>query len=139
MRDRSGRTNYERFPVRRISKGQYLCRVCGKRIEGRGRSFCSRRCSRDFAMLTDWRRVRRVVFERDGGICMICGRELYKDRHMVCDFGVMRWEPIIPWHIDHIIPIAAGGAEWDLNNLQLLCAECNLRKGDKEAAPCREK
>ena len=30
--------------------------------------------------------------------------------------------------VDHIVPIALGGEEWDLNNLQTLCAECNKAK-----------
>lgn len=35
---------------------------------------------------------------------------------------------------DHIIPIALGGAEFDLNNVQLLCDECNKRKTAQDAA-----
>ena len=66
-------------------------------------------------MLTDWQRVRRVIYERDGGICMKCGKQVSKE----------------DYHVDHIIPIAAGGAEWDLNNLELSCPECNLKKGKK--------
>jgi 5-methylcytosine-specific restriction endonuclease McrA len=32
-------------------------------------------------------------------------------------------------HIDHVVPIALGGADDDINNLQLLCRRCNLGKG----------
>lgn len=35
------------------------------------------------------------------------------------------------FHVDHIVPLAANGAEWDLNNLELSCPECNLKKGAK--------
>ena len=34
------------------------------------------------------------------------------------------------YHLDHIVPIARGGANSD-DNVQLLCATCNLRKGAK--------
>lgn len=30
--------------------------------------------------------------------------------------------------VDHIIPIADGGAEMDIDNLQVLCAACHNRK-----------
>lgn len=36
----------------------------------------------------------------------------------------------IDFHLDHITPLARGGANAD-NNIQLLCRTCNLRKGAK--------
>lgn len=33
-----------------------------------------------------------------------------------------------PFHIDHVIPLKRGGAD-AITNLQVLCQECNLRKG----------
>ena len=52
------------------------------------------------------------VFDRDGRICRYCGSDE---------------EPL---HIDHIIPRKAGGTH-DLDNLQVLCKACNLRKSSK--------
>jgi 5-methylcytosine-specific restriction endonuclease McrA len=48
-----------------------------------------------------------------GGKCACCGKELGED-----------------FHLDHIMPLALGGANED-RNLQLLRAKCNLRKGHK--------
>jgi hypothetical protein len=57
-----------------------------------------------------WRRVRKQVLERDGGRCRIQG-----DR---CK--------LVAAHVDHIVPVDAGGAWFDLDNLRASCAPCNL-------------
>lgn len=54
--------------------------------------------------------LRRAVFERDGGRCVECGS----------NFDLQ---------YDHVLPVALGGAT-TLENLQLLCADCNRRKSD---------
>lgn len=35
---------------------------------------------------------------------------------------------------DHIIPIALGGDEWDINNIQTLCIKCNKKKTARDMA-----
>lgn len=52
-----------------------------------------------------------ALSEKQGGRCACCGSPLGNDYHM-----------------DHIIPLARGGANVD-ENIQLLTARCNLRKG----------
>ena len=53
--------------------------------------------------------VKIFVWRRDSGRCVSCGT---KDR----------------LEFDHVIPVVMGGAN-TARNLQLLCAECNRRKG----------
>lgn len=57
--------------------------------------------------------VKLAAWARDGGACVQCGS---KDNI----------------HFDHVIPVAKGGGN-GLENIQILCAPCNLRKSDKIA------
>ena len=115
MSDRRGISNKERFPLRKDARGRLLCRICGEPTFGR-HTFCGPRCLRDFFMQSDWNLVREVVYTRDGGICMKCGRKVSRQR----------------FHVDHIVPLAVGGDEWELSNLEVSCPECNLQKGRRE-------
>jgi hypothetical protein len=55
--------------------------------------------------------VKHAVWHRDGGRCIQCGSV-----HSI--------------HFDHVIPFSKGGAN-NIENLQLLCASCNLSKGNR--------
>ena len=56
--------------------------------------------------------VKREVWKRDQGKCVICGRK----------------ENL---HFDHIIPYSKGGSSLTPDNIQLLCSKHNLEKRDK--------
>lgn len=58
------------------------------------------------------KRLRFLVFRRDGYTCVYCGA----------------MPPQVQLHVDHIRPVASGGtnAIW---NLVTACAPCNLGKG----------
>lgn len=116
MSDRKGVSNIHRFPKRKDAGGRNLCRVCGQLTIDNSHTFCGPRCLRDFFMQTDWQRVRAVIYVRDGGVCMKCGKKVTRKN----------------FHVDHIVPLAIGGDEWELANLELTCPSCNMQKGAKE-------
>ena len=61
-------------------------------------------------------KLRYQVLKRDNFKCCACGASPAKD-------------PSVELHIDHIIPYSKGG-ENTIDNLQTLCAKCNLGKSD---------
>ena len=56
--------------------------------------------------------LRRLVFERDNFTCIWCGMK-HPSSYLICD---------------HIIPIAIGGKEFDMDNVQTLCKRCDKLK-----------
>lgn len=62
-------------------------------------------------------RLKVQVLMRDGNRCRLCGVECNDGLHNI--------------HFDHIIPWSKGG-ETVLENLQVLCSDCNLAKGNVE-------
>ena len=60
-----------------------------------------------------WRELRLKILARDANTCTYCGAEAK--------------------HVDHIIPVSAGGTD-DPENLTAACARCNLAKKDKSVS-----
>lgn len=57
--------------------------------------------------------IRFSVLKRDKSTCQLCGRDPSNG---------------VTLHVDHRIPLAKGGTN-DLDNLWVLCSDCNLGKG----------
>lgn len=58
------------------------------------------------------KRKRFEVLKREGFCCRYCGRS----------------SPDVVMHVDHVIPLSAGGSH-DIDNLIAACEACNLGKG----------
>lgn len=61
----------------------------------------------------EWKRLRRLVLDRDLGLCQIGGPGC--TRYATC--------------VDHIVARADGGDCWQPANLRASCARCNGRDG----------
>ena len=63
---------------------------------------------------TRWRKIRKYVLKRDGGICQMCGKS---EKTMI---------------VDHIQELKDGGEPYSYDNLQTLCKSCHNIKTAKE-------
>ncbi|PPJ06061.1 hypothetical protein C5E44_31070 [Nocardia nova] len=69
------------------------------------------------AAIPEW--VKRAVFFRERGRCAFCERDLGGS-----------YSPMNRCQFDHMVPISRGGLN-DVSNIQLLCEDCNNRKGSQ--------
>jgi 5-methylcytosine-specific restriction protein A len=117
--------------------GRSLCRRCGTEVPRGRRTFCSAACVHEWKLRTDPGYLREKVFERDRGVCAGCGVDAtslrrhflkldYKSRHrFLLDWGLKEGFRKSLWDADHIIPVAEGGGECDLENMRTLCLKCH--------------
>lgn len=82
------------------------------------------RSDRAFYESDEWRKLRARVLEKYGCRCMMCGRTPKQHRIVV--------------HVDHIKPRSKyPELELEFNNLQVLCEDCNLGKGNRYSTDYR--
>ena len=58
-----------------------------------------------------WRTARAEVLDRDGWLCRYCGQPANS--------------------VDHVVPLAEGGARLDPTNLVACCLRCNSKRGGR--------
>jgi 5-methylcytosine-specific restriction protein A len=98
--------------------------------------------------------VREQVFARDRGMCASCGVDTMAEaRRLRYARGARRAELLRFWGLkagtrkslwdaDHIVPVAEGGGECDLENIRTLCLRCHrvatmrLRERMRKAKAC---
>jgi len=68
-----------------------------------------------------WRRLRPVIFERDGHQCQIRGPKC----------------TTVATQVDHIVPMSAGGAPFDPDNLRAACRACNVARSNQRSEAWR--
>ena len=130
------------------NENKYLCLVpiCNKiaKFNKRGtqQNYCEDHSFFDMQKYTSFSCLRLEVFRRDNYKCVKCGKQptrLIRKGYKIHYNKIIKEEYMEEWKdtmltivdtliADHIIPIALGGDEWDINNLQTLCPECNKIK-----------
>ena len=84
----------------------------------------ARKKSDAFHVSDEWRKVRYAALKRSKGCCDCCCARAKKGK---------------PLHVDHIKPRSKHGhLALDLDNLQVLCVDCNMGKGNWDETDWRE-
>lgn len=108
----------------------YVCAGCGKKVTRshaerrakRSRKTCAE-CSAKLHRGYEW--YRKKVFESGSAICGLCDEEIDLE---------LKWPDPMSLTIDHIIPLALGGTNEDIN-LQPTHQKCNFKKGARLTIP----
>ena len=105
------------------------CPVCRTFFIG-NRTYCSNKCQQQnhWHMKDGYRNLFPLeeVYERDGGVCYLCGKPCDWGDFMIKD-GVIVYGNNYPSR-DHVVPKSQGGRnEWQ--NIRLAHRGCNSRKG----------
>lgn len=129
----------DRAAVPKGPNGRPLCRWCNLEVPPRRFTFCSAWCVHEWKLRTDPGYLREQVFGRDRGVCALCRvntRAAYFDLRrargtqrlkLLARWGLKRLNRKTLWDADHILPVAEGGGECDLDNIRTLCLACHRR------------
>lgn len=87
-----------------------------------------------------WGEFRWRVFDRDNGVCQMCGKVLGEK---VTDGScVGLWKNDAVFVCDHIVPLCKDGKDWyensDMTNFQTLCSDCNKIKTNGDMVSYRK-
>lgn len=141
-RYQSGLSIQSAYPMR--TDGKCAC-GCDALLSGRRTRWATNECQRNaveqFRLLKgDGQTIRRLVWERDKGVCRGCGLECLGGRpftpeHLALQKDARRGKRSLDtWEADHIIPVERGGAACGLDNIQTLCVRCHRQKTAAERA-----
>lgn len=127
----------DRNSVPRGPGGRGLCRWCSLEVPKRRFTFCSDYCVHEWKLRTQPGYLRHKVLERDRGVCVSCRVDtLAAERKLRYSRGASRTALLAHWGLkartrkslwdaDHIVPVAEGGGQCDLENIRTLCLRCH--------------
>jgi len=130
----------ERASLEKGGNGRPLCRWCSLEVPPRRFTFCSDWCVHEWRLRTNPGYLRDQVFLRDRGVCALCKvntqaafLQLRKARgirrqEILASWGLKLLKRKTLWDADHIVPVAEGGGECDLDNLRTLCLNCHRQQ-----------
>jgi 5-methylcytosine-specific restriction protein A len=127
----------DRKNIPRGPNGRGLCRWCSLEVPPRRFTFCSDYCVHEWKLRTQPGYLREQVFLRDKGVCAVCHVDTVREQRrlrysrgsnrqaLLAHWGLRARVRKSFWDADHIVPVAEGGGECDLDNIQTLCLRCH--------------
>lgn len=129
----------------RLAVPKLHCRGCGAPVPKGRRNWCGQVCIDDHLLRNNPATARAKTFERDRGVCALCGRDaeaierrlrewLRADpypyqrrsrRELLRRLGLIKLVDRTLWEMDHIVPVIEGGGGCGLDNLRTLCVPCH--------------
>ena len=104
---------------RYIKKTKLVAKRVPKAIPKKKPKVTPKRKSKGFYDSREWRKIRYQAIVKHDGCCLACGRSHKKHGIVI--------------HVDHIKPRSIHPKlELDIDNLQILCEDCNLGKSNKD-------
>ena len=118
--------------------------------------FCSEQCAASFHCAASQGSARRQLFERDRGVCQQCRFDAHALflRVAALQSPQARMQALLDshyntlgdrakrmlndpkegdfWEADHVVAVAEGGGESDLQNYQTLCVPCHAKKSQAQ-------
>lgn len=119
---------YEEKEKLECKRRKGFCMLCQKSLKRRQRKYhksCFNKWYKQFNPPYLWNEIREKVFKRDRFSCKNCGKTEEQLEEWYKNAMKYHFRKIIA---DHIIPIALGGEEFKLKNIQTLCVDCNAVK-----------
>lgn len=155
----TNRTRRATTPVKFLPRGhngRCLCRQCNVEVPKGRVTFCGDKCVHDWKLRGDPQYLRGATFKRDKGVCRKCGFYCHEaDQAVKQIIKLLEWRhgefasgPHVKalkeslglggrasfWEADHIVPVAQGGGECGLENIQTLCIFCHKTKTLEQVA-----
>ncbi|XP_038607651.1 DNA annealing helicase and endonuclease ZRANB3 [Tachyglossus aculeatus] len=119
--------------------------------------FCSLNCQEEFGIRSSNSYLRAKVYEAERGVCQLCNQNVQElflrirdaPRNQRKSLLDVTWTSQLPleqlnemirspaegqfWQADHIQPVASGGGQCPLGNLQTLCTLCHRKRTAQQA------
>lgn len=108
------------------------CKWCMNKIENTRKKYCSKNCKDSaWAFFYPQKYAHPFIIQRQGNVCAHCNYD-FSSGEKKWFYAQGGYDVTDNGDVDHIIPIHKGGEILGIENLQLLCRGCHIKKSANE-------